>query len=131
MITYEQLLSYLKQQREYPTSIRKNYFVVIVRGSKYHVTVFQDQWNEYENVTGQPYHLFHISSDDEANRCSSYFWVDKQTYRIKKIPAQYFKYNQPTYDYFSSTRSPCSFSDIKFILKIFQRILRKIFLKNA
>lgn len=126
MITYEQLLAYLKQQKEYPFSIRKNYFVIIPRGSRYHVTVFQDQWDEYEKVTGMSNHLFHISSDSDDDRCSSYFWVDKNDYRIKNIPNKYFKYNQPTYDYYSSTRNPCQFKEIKFILKIFQRILRKI-----
>ena len=57
MITYEQLSSFLKKQREYPVSFRKNYFVVMVRGTRYHITVFQDQWNDYEKVTGMPYHL--------------------------------------------------------------------------
>lgn len=126
MITYEQLSAYLKKQHEYPVSFRKNYFVIMVRGTKYHITVFQDQWNDYEKVTTLPFHLFHISSDSEENRCSSYFWVDRNTYKIRRIPGEFFKYNQPSYDFYSSTRSRCQLREISPLLKVFQRILNKI-----
>lgn len=126
MITYDNLLSNLQKQRHYHISAKNNYFVLLVSGSKYHITVFRDQWDDYENISNLPFHLFHISSDSEQNRCSSYFWVDKKSRRIKKIPGKYFQYNQPSYDFFSSTRSPCKLSDIKFLLKIFQRIINKI-----
>lgn len=130
MIPYPKLLYYLNKQHEYPVNTKQRYSVVVVPGSKYHITVFQDQWNDYQNVTGLPFHLFHISSDSEENRCSSYFWVDKNTYRIKKIPGKYFKYNQPAYNFYNSTRNPCHLSDIMPILKKFQRILLKMKARN-
>ena len=127
MVSYEQLIAYLKKQHEYPASFKNNYIVIMVRGTQYHITVFQDQWNDYEKVTSLPYHLFHISSDIANNRCSSYFWVDKNTYRIKKIPGQYFKYSQPSYDFYSSTRNRCKLGSIRQLLKAFQRILNRLY----
>ena len=140
MITYQQLVDYLQNQHEYPITlspeeqvileallpsitIKSNYIVINVSGSDYHITIFVDQWDDYEEVSYKPYYLFHISSNGETDRCSSYFWVDKKTNRIKKIPRKYFNYNQPTYNFFSSTRSPCHLRDIEFLLKVFQRIL--------
>ena len=127
MVSYEQLVVYLKMQHEYPVTFKKDYFVIMMRGKPYHITVFRDQWNDYEGITGLPYHLFHISSDNANNRCSSYFWVDKDSYRIKKIPGKYFNYNQPKYDFYSSTRNRCQLSSIRPFLKIFQRVLNKLY----
>lgn len=122
MPSYQTLINYLKQQ-QYRFSIKSGYFVVAVNGLDYHITVYQDQWDDYEEVTGNKYHLFHISSEQQLNRCSSYFWVSKQDNRIKKIPPQYFSYNQPSYNFTASTRSPCQLEDIDTLLKIFQQIL--------
>lgn len=131
MISYEQLIIYLKKQKVYPISLKSKYVVILVPGSKYHVTIFQDQWDEYQNVTGLPYHLFHISSDHLENRCSSYFWVKRSNYRIKKIPKKYFQYGQPAFGFYSSTRMPCSLSEIIFLLKKFQGMLNKIIVGSS
>lgn len=125
-MAYDKLVSYLKNQNEYPASIKEKYLVITMLGSKYHITIFRDQWDEYEAVTGLPYHLFHISSDDVSDRCSSYFWVDIYTNRVKKIPRKFFQYNQPTYNFRSSTRSPCPLVKVKPLLKILQRMLNSM-----
>jgi len=126
MLSYNALVHHLKNQHMFPVSIKKNYSVIMVPGTDYHITIFNDQWDNYEIISGKPYHLFHISSDNELNRCSSYFWVSKYTNKVKKIPRQYFMYNQPNYTFFSSTRSPCHLWDVKPLLKIFQNILDTI-----
>ncbi|XWV26907.1 hypothetical protein QJ857_gp0143 [Tupanvirus soda lake] len=126
MLPYQLLLKHLKSQHLYPVSIKPNYCVIMAPGMNYHITIFQEQWDDYEKVSGKPYYLFHISSNDENNRCSSYFWVTKYTNRVKKIPRKYFLYNQPNYTFFSSTRNPCHLWDVKPLLKIFQSILDTI-----
>lgn len=130
MIPYQKLLKYLKRQHYYPVSVKKKYLVISVPGSKYHITVFQDQWDNYEKIAEKPYHLFHISSDETEKRCSSYFWVNKRNYRIQNIPRNFFLYNQPEYSFFSSTRSPCELRSIQPLLKIFQKLLNRIPIKN-
>lgn len=124
MISYQKLLKYLKKQRKYRISIKKNYFVIAMQN--YHITVFQDQWDDYEKTINEPYHLFHISSNNEQNRCSSYFWVDKKNYQIQNIPSEYFSYGQPNYSFTSSTRTPCILTDIQKLLDVFQTLLNRI-----
>lgn len=126
MITYDDLITYLKNQSTYLFTIKKNYLVILIPNIDYHITVFADQWDNYELSMYKPYHLFHISSNSEVERCSSYYWVDKEMYRIRKIPKKYFKYNQPTYGFDSSTRSPCDFVNVKNLLTHFQKILWRI-----
>ena len=123
MLSYKLLVNHLKNQHMYPVSIKSKYSVIMAPGLDYHITIFQEQWDDYEETSTKPYSLFHISSNDEKNRCSSYFWVSKYTNRVKKIPRKYFLYNQPSYSFFSSTRSPCHLWDVKPLLKIFQKIL--------
>jgi hypothetical protein len=130
IISYSELISNLQCQTEYSINIKPLYCVIIIPKSQFHITIFQDQWDMYEHVTGLPFHLFHISNNDEKNRCSSYFWVDKNTYRLKYIPAEYFSYDQPNFSFFASTRKPCDITKIKIILKIFQKILKTIMLKQ-
>lgn len=125
-LTYQLLIKHLIKQHDYPINSKKNYSVIIFPGSKYHITIFEDQWDKYEEISNKPYHLFHISSNDEQERCSSYFWVERDKLIIKKIPRQYFMYNQPNYSFFSSTRTPCHLWNIKKYLKIFQKMLNKI-----
>lgn len=125
MLTYNQLLAILKSLND-PTIIvitKPKYFMITTPNNMYHITVFQDQWNEYEAISHQPYHLFHVSSNQEIDRCSSYFWVCKKSYKINNIPEKLFAYKQPEYSFFSSTRSPCKFDNIKILLKKFQIIL--------
>ena len=130
MITYQKLWNKLLRQRKYPTTVKNNYLVVSVPGTNYHISVFTDQWNDYERSSGKPYHLFHISSNDEKNRCSSYFWVNKKNYRIQNIPLKFFTYNEPSYSFYSSTRSPCHLSDVKRLLQAFQELLNRISYKK-
>jgi hypothetical protein len=127
MLTYYELTKHLKNQHLYPISIKSNYTVIMFPGTEYHITIFKDQWDNYENVSGKPYYLFHISSNDKNVRCSSYFWISKYTNKIKKIPRQYFMYNQPNYTFFSSTRQPCHLWNVKPLLKKFQKILDLFF----
>jgi hypothetical protein len=129
-LSYQLLINYLQHQHDYPISLKSNYCVIIIPGTDYHITIYQDQWDRYEEVSRKPYHLFHISLNAEIGRCSSYFWVNKYSYRVKKIPRNYFLYNQPSYSFFSSTRSPCHLRNIIGLLKIFQKILNGIEIKN-
>lgn len=123
MVKYSKFLSYLKIKYGYLISIKNKYFVIRIPDINYHITIFRDQWNDYQKITGKPYHLFHISSNKEYNKCSSYFWVDKYSYRIKKIPRKYFLYKRPSHSFYSSTRNPCQLKSINILLKIFQKIL--------
>lgn len=132
-LSYQKLLRYLRNQYDYPINIKSNYTVINIPETNFHVTIFKDQWDDYHKVSRLPYYLFHISSDDSQNtsnaagiKCSSYFWVDKRSNKIKNIPRKYFKYNQPTFDFFSSTRSPCRLRDIRYLLMIFQKILFRV-----
>jgi hypothetical protein len=125
MLTYEYLIDWLKKSGKYNIRIKPLYTVILFPNSRYHITIYRDQWDDYPKITGMPYHLFHISSDDVDNRCSSYYWVDDRN-RIKKIPSELFKYRQSDYGYSSSTRYPCQFNCIKKILKFFQDILKNI-----
>jgi len=125
VFSYQFLTTNLQKQNIYPISIKSNYLVIMIPGMDYHITIYQNQWDDYEKQMEKPYHLFHISSNSEENRCSSYFWVNKNTHRIQKIPKRYFSYNQPSYSFNSSTRNPCHLSDIIKILKIFQKLLLK------
>jgi hypothetical protein len=125
MISYKNIIDYLiDYKHNYSYSIKSSY--IVINNGKYHITIYQDQWDDYENANGKPYHLFHISLNDINNRCSSYFWVNKSNYHIRKIPTKYFMYNQPTYSFFSSTRSPCKLSEIISTIKLFQKIINDI-----
>lgn len=128
---YNELLVFLENSantsHQYRLSIKNIYFVIMIPNANYHISIFQDQWDNYETITDNPYYLFHISSDNEINRCSSYFWVRKSDLKIKKIPLKYFKYNQPEYNFNSSTRNQCNHQEIKPILSFFQKILDKLY----
>jgi hypothetical protein len=121
-ITYDDIVEFLRNQKKFSFSVKKNYMVINVPRTNYHITVFQDQWDDYYKETKLPYHLFHISSEDKNNRCSSYFWVNFQN-KVVSIPPKYFRYNQPNYSFFSSTRFPCNIREIKHHLKVFSKIL--------
>jgi hypothetical protein len=91
---------------------------------KYHITVFQDEWDNYSKLTNLPYHLFHLTENKFENKCSTFLWIDKDML-IKDIPQEYFIYNQPEHDYHRSTRTKCNSNDTKTIIKKFQKILKK------
>lgn len=121
---YHDLLEFLRKKFTDTTlTIKPEYFVINKPGSQYHITVYQNQWDDYEKEIAKPYHLFHISSNRVENRCSSYFWVNRITYKIRSIPTKYFKYNQNKYSLTTSTRSPCLLKDILRTLRYFQKIL--------
>ncbi len=128
LCSYNELINFLTSRQnisdfKYKLIKKKIYSVITIPDTKYHISIFQDQWNNYESISNKPYYLFHISSNNEIDRCSSYFWVDKFDLKIKKIPNTYFKYNQPMYDFFSSTRNNCDYNKIKYILTQFQKML--------
>lgn len=127
MCSYDDLLTFLTSRKnildQYKLSTKNFYFVIIIPNVNYHISIFKDQWDNYETVSGKPYYLFHISSNNENARCSSYFWARKSDLKIKKIPPKYFKYNQYSYDFFASTRSQCSYVEIEKIILCFQNLL--------
>jgi hypothetical protein len=123
MISYKQLLDKLKSAGFFKLTIKPHYFVITVPDTTYHVSIFKDQWDLYEKESGLPYYLFHISSSESTNRCSSYFWVDKNTHDITKIPRKNFLYEQPSYGFFGSTRKPCSYIDIRSCLLYFRKVM--------
>lgn len=126
MISYQTLVDKISNKAHYDITIKSSYFVINVPGTDFHITVYRDQWDDYYRVTGLPYHLFHVSSNTASNKCSSYFWTRYSDNIIKKIPKKYFTYNQPVFDFYSSTRYPCQLKKIMPHLKIFQKILLKI-----
>lgn len=134
MYSYDNLITFLTIHQEdktkrYKLIKKKIYSIIVIPESDYHISIFQEQWDNYEAISSKPYYLFHISSNNEIDRCSSYFWVDKFSLKIKKIPSSYFKYNQASYDFFSSTRSSCTYENIKTSLICFQKLLNT-FKKN-
>lgn len=126
MLSYKKMAIYLQQQNKYFFAIKPSYIVISIPKIKYHITIYRDQWDEYEDVTGKPYHLFHVSANDTTEKCSSYFWINKHNYHIQKIPKKYFTYNQPSFNFFSSTRSPCGLQEVSPLLKNFQQIINEI-----
>lgn len=125
MITYETFIYKFKKISYYNIVVKPKYCVITFPNAAYHITIYQDQWDDYQSVTGLPYHLFHVSSVEKEDRCSSYFWIDK-TFKIKNIPKKYFCYEQDAYNFFGSTRRQCVYAEIKSILKQFQHVLTKV-----
>ena len=124
IINYDKLILILKSSIK--LYIKDKYFMIMIPKLGYHISIFRDQWDEYKSKTNRNYHLFHITSNDANNKCSTYYYVDLYTNRIKKIPNEYFLYNQDTYGFYSSTRSQCEYKLIKPGLKYFQKILNSI-----
>ncbi|BCS82886.1 hypothetical protein QLL95_gp1237 [Cotonvirus japonicus] len=132
MLTYQELKIYLLSNNRYLKShgysitTKQNYIIISTQKYNYHITIFEDQWDDYYFITKKPYNLFHISSNNSSNKCSSYFWISRKTHKIQKIPKKYFKYNQDQYSFFSSTRNSCKFHNVKPLLIIFQNIINHI-----
>jgi hypothetical protein len=135
MLSYRKLVSFLYKQKHFPVNSKPAYIVITIPKTRYHITIFADQWDDYQKVTNMPYYLFHISSDDtiqgatsgySQDRCSSYFWVRKTDLNILPIPSKYFKYSQPDFDFYKSTRNPCNYNDISPIVGQFQNLLHTI-----
>ena len=122
MSDYQSLKKFLEKSG-HAYNIRKLYFVIAVPKSGHHITVYENYWDDYETVTGHPYYMFHISSNNENDRCSSYYWVDKRDLFIIDIPESAFKYEQPEYDFTRSTRKPCSDIATERARDLFQKFL--------
>jgi hypothetical protein len=121
-LPYKRLINIIKRGTNYKLVIKKEYSVLLIC-KNFHISIFQDQWDNYEKLVNMPYYLFHVSSNESTGKCSTYFWVDKETLQIKNIPDKFFKYESETYDHTKSTRSKCKFIDIKPSIKKFQKIL--------
>lgn len=127
-ITHAELfikLNYLTQFFNFNLYMRNNYIIIKFPNCDTHITIFQDQWDKYYYETGLRYYLFHVTSDNVIP-CSTYFLVDMDTNLIKKIPDMLFKYNQETYSFYTSTRSPCDYKSIKKCVKQFQKLLLRV-----
>ena len=130
---YQKLVHFLKLKFSEFITIKEKYIIFSIpkantntnanSNADHHITIFKDQWDDYASITRKPYHLFHISSNNTDNRCSSYFWVGLNTLKIQKIPRGQFLYNQPTYNFYASTRQPCQLKEIMYLLISFQKIL--------
>src|SRR5438132_437164 len=104
VLNYAELLDridYLSHFDQFNYYFKNNYIVIQFPNCDNHVTIFQDQWDQYYSDTGLHYYLFHITSNDSTNICSSYFWIDMETNLIKKIPPMYFEYNQKKFGLYS------------------------------
>lgn len=122
-MNYRKILNFMINNFPDFLTIKKNYFVIALENTEHHITIFKDQWDNYKFFMKKPYHLFHISSNNKENRCSSYFWVTISSLKILKIPKDEFLYNQPIYNFTCSTRSPCSQKNIIYLLRLFQHVL--------
>lgn len=126
LINFNDLESKLRRCCNKNLVIRRDYLVIKYDDIDYHVTIFKDQWDDYYQKTGRPYYLFHISTNDPVNKCSTYLWVDILTHGITMVPPKYFKYEQSSFDFNGSTRKPCDINKILILIKRFQKILISI-----
>lgn len=124
-LTFDSLVEHLEDYYGYEVTKKDAYVVVTFPGEKYHITIYADQWDEYEAQTGKPYYLFHASSDRTDNRCSIYFWVDKSTHKISLVPANDFDYNCTSFNFHQSTREKCDPQSVDSIIRKFQKILNR------
>lgn len=126
LLTYKILLERLfeLQSDKFVIHFKSDYFIIQFPKHKYHVTIYQGQWDSYYVETGLPYNLFHITSETDS-KCSTYFWVNSKK-QINPIPKKFFVYEQPTYSLKASTRPKCQTKKLIPILWSFQKILNQI-----
>jgi len=126
MVSYNTIKDIVHHKTLFEISIKSNYIVLSIPSIvDYHITIYKDQWDFYVDFTGFEYYLFHISSNNSINRCSTYYWVDIHTMKIIDIPPKYFRYEQKSYDMYSSTRESCEANNkIKLLLRNFEKILK-------
>lgn len=126
MISYSDIKDIAHIKSPFKISIKSDYLVLTLPLMiDYHITIYEDQWDFYSDFTGFEYYLFHISSNDTKNRCSTYYWVDVYDLSIVDIPPSYFRYEQETYDMYSSTRKRCKPNRvIDILLDTFERVLK-------
>jgi len=121
-ITKLQFLSKFQKKKSFSIHVKDIYTIIQFHNYDYHITIYQDQWDDYKIETKLPYYLFHITSG-HSSKCSTYFWVDIATNLISPIPDTHFQYNQTDYDFYRSTRSPCDPKPLKYGLKRFQKLI--------
>lgn len=125
MLNYQLLVEYLDKYYKNLLSIKNNYFVISMPNFDHHITVYEDQWNNYQELSGLPYYLFHMSSSDTTTtKCSIYFWVSKINGKILRIPKKFFTYGQNHYSHMGSTRPKCKFLKVVMLVKFFRRVIK-------
>lgn len=126
MVSYNTIKDIIHFKTTFKISVKTNYVVLTLPTIlDYHITIYEDQWDYYADFTGFEYYLFHISSNDTLHRCSTYYWVDIHTMDIVNIPPKYFRYEQESYDMYSSTRKSCESNDsVKILLQKFEKLLK-------
>lgn len=128
LLSYENLLYYLKKTKLHKSiftkinvNFKNEYFIISVKKSNYHVSVFKDQWDLYHLFSKKKQKLFHITKDEP--KCSIYFTIDDDM-KIKQ--PDNFRYNQEKYNFFASTRNKCDDVVLKKIVDQFEIILNAI-----
>jgi len=102
-------------------NVNKKNIIINIKNSKYHISIFRDQWNDYQKNTNLAEKLFHVTN--EKTQCSTYFVVDTEL-QIKK-PSN-FSYEQPEFGFNKSTRKPCVDDEINNIIGQFEVLVQKI-----
>lgn len=115
--------------QRFKLSINDKYAVIkFLSDENFHVTIFKDQWDDYHKKTGHNYHLFHISSESETTKCSSYFWATTAKLKILSIPKNIFAYGQENFGLYSSTRQPCDMKSIAPTMRKLQVLMHDVML---
>lgn len=131
LIAYNRILPIIKNYLNHTIftgiAIRKGYFVLNTKPnqeySDYHVTIFQDQWDEYQSPSKLTARLFHITH--EKTKCSAYYIVNSDI-QVQDIPKDDFKYEQPDFSHSASTREKCTDDIIKVINKQFEIVVNRM-----
>lgn len=108
---------------------RKGYFVINLNSSStnpshyYHITVFQDQWDDYISPSKKVAKLFHITH--EITKCSLYLLLTNKL-QIEMVNNKDFKYEQPDFSHHSSTRQKCVDDSLNIIINQFQIVINRL-----
>lgn len=99
-------------------TIHPEYFMLHIKNLPFHISFFREQFDNYPD---KRYHLFHITHENQNEKCSSYYWVTNKL-KIVNVPNDKFKYNQKNFSMYSSTRNFCNDVKIKFIKMSLQKL---------
>ncbi|AYV78209.1 MAG: hypothetical protein Edafosvirus7_1 [Edafosvirus sp.] len=102
-------------------SINKKNIIISVKDSNFHITIFRDQWNDYQKNTNLPEKLFHITH--EKTQCSIYFVLND---KLEIREPSNFNYEQQDFGLNKSTRKRCDDKEINIIIKNFETLIKKI-----
>lgn len=137
-MSYFDLLTYNFLQKNIPKFLnntifhniisKNNYFIINIKNkfnkiNKYHITIFEDQWNKYISPSKISSKLFHITN--EISKCSIYF-ILKDDMTIIEVPKSDFKYEQSEFNNYASTRIKCIDKNINIIIKEFTNVIQNI-----